>query len=321
MESRWQVALTEQQKMDLLYISFVKDGRAAIPEFPDEETAKAANQPSETTRELSDRHYLRMDFWTNFVEYCERNGRGEDIASRRPSYDDWYDVTMGSRDYHLFFQLVRKKILRIGIYVYRPEDFARLESKKAEIESAYGSPLEWYTSREKSTAKRILHSVEADIHNAKLYPRHFEWLISRFDKLKDALVKVDDGFVSTVGSSDNGVLTSEMTAVAYEVAKKVFAGSLGRTEGKDEIARQTGMNAGSAGDYVTDFLAMMNGEKYTRTLNEYSTRYFLEHIREDYGESALQKALVACKQHAEYYAGLGHGRLSYVDRIISVYTL
>ncbi len=174
MESHWQVTFTEQQKVDLLHISFVKDERAVGPELPEEETAKVAEQTPETTKELSDRHFLRKDFWIHFVKYCRRNGRGEDIATRKPSYDDWYDVTIGSRDYHLFFQLVRKKILRIGIYVYRPKDFARLELKKVEIETAYGSSLEWYTSREKSTAKRILHSVEADIHNEEIIPTAFQ---------------------------------------------------------------------------------------------------------------------------------------------------
>jgi uncharacterized protein with ParB-like and HNH nuclease domain len=318
MESRWQVTLTEQQKMDLLHISFIKDGRTNIPELPEEEQLTATDQLPKLSRERGDRHVLRLEFWTSFVEHCRNNGRGEDIASRKPSCDDWYDITIGSRDYHLFFQLVRKKILRIGIYVYRLEDFTRLESKKAEIETVYGSPLEWYTSREKSTAKRILHSIEADIHNSELYPQHFAWLISHFDKLKHALTQVDDRFSSAFGS-ENGVLTAEMTAVAYEVAKKVFQGSLGRTEGKDEILRRTGMNAGSAGDYIADFLAMMNGEKYARTLNEYSTRYYLQHIRQDYGESALRKALEACKLHAEYYSSFGHGRLAYVERILEEY--
>ena len=80
------------------------------------------------------------------------------------------------------------------------------------------------------------------------------------------------------------------------------------------------MNAGSAGDYISNFLAMMNGEKYTRTLNEYSTRFFLDHILEDYGQSALQRAAAACKMHAEYYASLGHGRLMYVERLVEEYT-
>lgn len=318
MEKRWQLQFGGNDKAELLHISFINDGR----EVPDEilEIEPTPSPAIVPTRELSDRHYLRLEFWSNFVNYCKEHGRGEDIASRKPSTDDWYDVTIGSRDYHIFFQLVRQKILRIGMYVYRPEDFARLDSLKEKIENAYGSSLEWYTSREKSTAKRILHSIETDIHNPEQYPQHFEWLISQFDKLKAALEKVDVNACSqAVSVSENTVLTNEMTIVAYEVAKKVFEGSVGRTEGKDEIVRQTGMNAGSAGDYITDFLAMMNGEKYCRTLNEYSTRYFLERIREDFGESVFQKAIDACRKHAAYYATLGHGRLAYVERIVEEY--
>ncbi|NLN49645.1 MAG: DUF4268 domain-containing protein [Clostridiales bacterium] len=322
MDSRWGLTLTDEQKINLLHIEFVNDDRAEIPELPEEDeniSIKGQNLPG-PTRERPERHYLRLDFWSNFVNYCRKNGRDEDIASRKPSTDDWYDVTIGNRDYHIFFQLLSKKILRIGLYVYLPEDFARLEALKIEIENAYGFPLEWYTSRKTSTAKRILHSIEADIHNPELYHQHFKWLISQFDKLKIALEKVDINANQSTGVSESTVLTSEMTAVAYEVSKKVFEGSVGRSEGKDEIVRRTGMNVGSAGDYITNFLAMMNGEKYTRTLNEYSTRYFLEHIQEDYGVPALQKAVAACSKHAVYYATLGHGRLAYVERIVEEFT-
>lgn len=187
-ETRWNIQFKDEtQMLDLLHISFVNDGRADVPEIPEPEFEETTDQPSETTRVLSERHLLRMDFWTNFVQYCRNNGRGEDIASRKPSYDDWYDVSVSNPNYHIFFQLVRKKILRIGIYVYRPEYFSKLESKKTEIESVFGAPLEWYTSREKSVAKRILYSEEKDIHNPELYQQHFEWLIDHFDKLKSAL--------------------------------------------------------------------------------------------------------------------------------------
>lgn len=71
--------------------------------------------------------------------------------------------------------------------MHRQEDFSNLESNKAEIENIFGLPLEWYTSRETSVAKRILYSEEKDIHNPELYQQHFDWLISRFDKLKAAL--------------------------------------------------------------------------------------------------------------------------------------
>lgn len=196
MESRWKVILPAEQNKHLLHIDFVNDGRALIPELPKENAIQPANQPNQqtragTSRVLSERDLRLLGFWRNFVEYCITEGRKEDIASRKPGYDDWYDVTVGSKDYHIFFQIVRQKILRIGIYVYRPEYFNRLESLKTLIENAYGSSLEWYTSREKSTAKRILHSIDADVHNPDLYPQHFAWLISQFDKLKLTLDMID----------------------------------------------------------------------------------------------------------------------------------
>lgn len=192
-ETRWNIKFKDEaQMLDLLHISFVKDGRAdVVPEIPEPEIEEITDPPTVTTRELSERHLLRMDFWSKFVQYSRNNGRGEDIASRKPSYDDWYDVSVSSSNYHIFFQIVRKKILRIGIYVYRPEYFSKLESKKTEIESVFGSRLEWYTSREKSVAKRILYSEEKDIHNAELYQQHFDWLINHFDKLKSALDTVE----------------------------------------------------------------------------------------------------------------------------------
>ncbi|MDP2814076.1 MAG: DUF4268 domain-containing protein [Erysipelotrichaceae bacterium] len=327
MSTRWGVSLSDEQKKQLLHIDFVDNERDLIAELSKGSEIHPVKQIEKkelhegTLSELSERDLRRYDFWSNFVEYCKLEGRTDDIASRKPNYDDWYDVTVGSRDYHVFFQIVRKKILRIGLYVYRPEDFARLESLKAEIEDSYGFPLEWYTSRDKSIAKRILHSIDADVHNAEMYPQHFKWLISQFDRLISTLEKIDyKAFQSSFKTSSSVVLTSEISSIAYEVSKKVYEGTLGRGEGKNEIVRVTGMNSASAADYISNFLAMMNGEKYTRTLNEYSTRYFLDHILEDFGKLALQKAVEACKMHADYYATLGYGRVLYVEKLVEEYS-
>ena len=318
MEKRWGLEFDDDQKLSLLHISFVNDGRPQIPELPKPGT----NTPIELSDEdgdPTDSDLLRLNFWTHFKEYCMNIGRGEDIAARKPSSDDYYDVTSGSSDYNFFFQVVRKKILRIGIYVFRPESFQRLETKKEKLEVTCGFSLEWYTSREKSVAKRILYSITADVHNPDLYDQHFEWLVEHHDRLKNALLLVDGESFNSVNTSESGTLSNEMTEVAYEAAKKVYEGNLERAEARDVIARRTGMNPGSAGDYITDFLSMMAGEVYKRTLNEYTTRYYLKHIQMDYGENALQKALSACKQHAKYYATLGHGHLVYIERILSEY--
>jgi len=332
MELRWSITLTDEQKSELLHVDFVNDEREDVPEIPEAETNPLYKEPTNgeapnSTRELADRHIRRYEFWSNFVEYCKANGRSDDIASRKPGHDDWYDVPVGSREYHIFFQLYRQKTLRIGIYVYRPEDFTRLESNKDNIEEAYGSPLEWYTSREKSVAKRILNSVDADVHNSALYPQHFQWLITQFDKLTAALRAFDglsysntalpiDSFFEESTADSLIDISSDMAEVAYNIARQVHNGTVGRSEGKEEIALRTGMNPGSAGDYISAFLSMMDGIDYKRTIKETHTRYFVSQIRADYGESAYRKAIEACAKHAAYYASLGRGRLAYVERIV-----
>jgi hypothetical protein len=316
MESRWGITFTDEQKLELLHIDFVNDKRDEVPEFSEDETEQPIIESSTPTRELGDRHIRRFEFWSNFVEYCKSIGRGDDIASRKAGYDDWYDVPVGSRDYHIFFQLYRQKTLRIGLYVYRPEDFTRLESNKPEIELIYGSPLEWYTSREKSVAKRILHSISADVHNASLYLQHFQWLINQFDKLRAALQQIDGLNNGIVKLPNNSAFGNDMIEVAYNIAKQVYEGAIGRSEGKEEIARRTGMNSGSSGDYISAFLAMMDGEAYKRTINEYSTKYYVNQIRADYGEAVYRRAIESCAKHAAYYATFGHGRLAYVERIV-----
>ena len=191
-ENRWNIKFeNEAQMIDLLHISFVNDGRKDVAEIPKPENDEIDTSSTGTTSDLPERYLLRMDFWTNFIQYCHNKGRMDDIATRKASYDSAYDVTATNPNYHLFFQLVKKKALRVGVYVYHPEYFSKLESKKKEIENACGFPLEWYTSRKQSYAKRIFYSVDADIHNPDLYNQHFEWIISHYDKLKDALTVVD----------------------------------------------------------------------------------------------------------------------------------
>lgn len=130
-ETRWNIRFSDETQMiELLHLSFLNTERKEVPEL-DVADFDEPDEPAEpTTRELGERHHLRMDFWKHFAQYCRDNGRGEDIGRRKPSYDDWYDITVANNNYHLFFQLVRKKILRIGIYVDNPEYFSKLESKK-----------------------------------------------------------------------------------------------------------------------------------------------------------------------------------------------
>lgn len=101
---------------------------------------------------------------------------------------------------------------------------------------------------------------------------------------------------------DRMVITSRMIEVAYETAKEVYEGKLSRTEGKRKIHRLSGMKEGSAQDYIGDFLAMMNGSIYHRTMSAEATEYFLRGIYADYGEGKFKAAVEATRKHLKYYA-------------------
>lgn len=124
------------------------------------------------------------------------------------------------------------------------------------------------------------------------------------------------GITPTAKSTKTVKITKEMTHVAYMYAKKVYKGELSRTEGKLEIERVSGMKAGSAQDYITDFLAMMDGKEYQRVMSNYGTQYFLENIRKDFGEEAFIKAIEATEKHIKYYNSLGYGQLKSKEEIV-----
>ena len=111
-------------------------------------------------------------------------------------------------------------------------------------------------------------------------------------------------------------ITKEMVHLAYGIAKKVYIGVLTRNSGKEQIAQVSGMNPGSASDYITVFLDMLAGKEYHRTINSYATKYYLQNIKEDFGQDAFLKAIDATDKHTQYYGSLGRGKLTAIEKIV-----
>lgn len=96
-------------------------------------------------------------------------------------------------------------------------------------------------------------------------------------------------------------ITEEATRAAYAYAKKVYNGEIKRNKAIENLATHHALNANSAADLVNNFKYMLEGKKYSRTNNEYTTDYYLNAILTDYGQEALRKALKAVALHIEYY--------------------
>ncbi|GHI01357.1 hypothetical protein [Neobacillus kokaensis] len=128
--------------------------------------------------------------------------------------------------------------------------------------------------------------------------------------------EVQSSSAGNVHRNSNTKITSEMVKIAYEYAKKVYSGNLTRQEGKLAISKKTGMNPGSAQDYITCFLAMIEGREYHRTMSNLGTEYFLENIKKDFGERSFQLAIEATEKHIKYYNSLGYGQLKAKEDIV-----
>ncbi|MGX8852368.1 DUF4268 domain-containing protein [Amedibacillus sp. YH-ame10] len=196
MEERWQFSYTGEQIDKLIYVAFAVDQRKIpepiqVSESLDKETEELESNDSQfiINQELGNHQLM---YWTNFVDFCKQKNREEDIASRKPYAQNWYDIPVINADFHFSFTLTKGKYLSLLIYAYNDEAFRRLESKKEEIEASFGDKFDWYSSRHKSTAKRIIYRKECEIFNPSKQAELFTWMIDKYDKLCNALIAVDE---------------------------------------------------------------------------------------------------------------------------------
>jgi len=195
-EKRWNVSFEgDEQKKDILHLGFLDDGREIPPEIPNPvasqkiEQAPAAKE-SEFFTDDSELSQKQLTFWIRFVEYCKAIGRDE-IVTRKPNGQNWYDVTVDAPDYNISFTITRGHIARILIYTYNIEAFQRLEKQKDNIEAMCGFQFDWYSSRSTSVQKRIIYSRDIDYYSAEKQNECFGWFVDCFDKLKAALKTYD----------------------------------------------------------------------------------------------------------------------------------
>lgn len=191
MEKRWEFSFNKEQMNKLVYVSFAVDSRDVPNELPLSEEELTLAKEDATPREYSSLDERQKSFWVNFVNYCNSKAR-EDIAGRKPLIQNWYDIPVGADDFILQFTITRSKYVSLVIYAFDGDVFQRLENKKSTIEAVFGDKLDWYSSRERSTAKRIVYKYESDIFNPKKQEELFDWMIKKFDSLVDALVSAEE---------------------------------------------------------------------------------------------------------------------------------
>jgi len=110
-----------------------------------------------------------------------------------------------------------------------------------------------------------------------------------------------------------------LVPLAYEISKKVFEGKMKLKEGKQIIVGENKMNPNSAADYINNFKYLLQGKRFTRTLNYFSMDYFLSNIYRDYGRMGLSNSINALKKHKDYYEGQQNVTMRKMRQLVNKY--
>ncbi|WP_439488177.1 HNH endonuclease [Algoriphagus sp.] len=96
--------------------------------------------------------------------------------------------------------------------------------------------------------------------------------------------------------------TTEQIHKAFDIARKVYRNEISVSAGAN-ILETNGLKRSSGLDYIYAYSKLLQGKLYTRTINAYSTDYYLDQIHKENGKNGLKTALLALYQHIEYYEG------------------
>ena len=88
----------------------------------------------------------------------------------------------------------------------------------------------------------------------------------------------------------------------YYYGKELFLGNISKREAVSMLV-SSGMAERSASYYLQCVNAMLAGKRYTATVNELATSYFLTKIFSDFGMVGLKKALRSMREHLDYQKG------------------
>ncbi|MGR3793857.1 hypothetical protein [Vannielia sp. SX4] len=102
-------------------------------------------------------------------------------------------------------------------------------------------------------------------------------------------------------------ISSHQIRACFEAALAIRGGQAGISAARARVARETGMGAGSAQDYIYITLRLLDGRSYTRTMNAEGTRLLLDWIGDDFGDAQQKAAAELVLAHVDYYRSLPRG--------------
>ena len=137
----------------------------------------------------SDTSEIQLRFWEEFnAQAVNHSTFYKDFSIRKANPQHWYDLSVGSSDYHICLTASRQKHeITAGIYVSDNKTiFHKFQSHADELEKEIGNKIEW---REASKACRFVIHRQFDIDDKTQWNDALQWLYDKSIAIKKALRK------------------------------------------------------------------------------------------------------------------------------------
>ncbi len=138
---------------------------------------------------VSDTSELQLKFWQEFNSHAlEHTAFMKEFTVRKPNPQHWYDLSVGSSEYHICLTVSRQKHVKTaGIYISNNKSlYYSLKEKSNELEKEIGYKIDW---REASKACRLVVSEPFDMDDRMQWEKAFQWLFNTSIIIKRAIRK------------------------------------------------------------------------------------------------------------------------------------
>ena len=167
------------------------DDSAIAPKFSVIERPNDWGKQMKSVAGLNNTEQIQLAFWQKFNDKMNASPDfTKHFKTRKAQPQNWYDVSVGSSEYHLCFTAsIQKKHMSCGIYIPdNKELFHLFEAHKADFEAQLGKDIEWV---EASKARRINIFEPFDVSDQEQWATAYAWYLENAIKFKLIAKSID----------------------------------------------------------------------------------------------------------------------------------
>ena len=167
------------------------DDSAIAPKFSVIERPNDWGKQMKSVAGLNNTEQIQLAFWQKFNDTMNANPDFiKHFKTRKAQPQNWYDISVGSSEYHLCFTAsIQKKHMSCGIYIPDNKDLFHLfEAHKADFEAQFGKGIEWV---EASKARRINIFKPFDVSDQEQWAKAYAWYLENAIKFKLIAKNID----------------------------------------------------------------------------------------------------------------------------------